>query len=241
MAALLRLWLLKRCQANLLHRWSSRFRTIGERDDEKKKAWARVSASLRSPARSLLLCHKEPRYTNVHGASNVCLFVWTWNSMQKRYIAHWTDRHKCRQPKLAKKKMRIDKSKKRTKITCNDRTDAPDVYNYLCIAEREHIHSVVHSSAFLFRLFASSSFFLFSFYFARSPPAQYSVRSQQFYSLRWFVCNLSPMSARKKKHTRTAQCSAQIAHLKNETREMIAEISVFSAEWTRNYIQATFI
>lgn len=49
---------------------------------------------------------------------------------------------------------REEKSKKRTKITCNDQTDAPDVYNYLCIAEREHIHSVccVHSSAFSCRL-----------------------------------------------------------------------------------------
>lgn len=114
--------------------------------------------------------------------------------------------------------------------------------NYLCIAGRKRkttrtysFSCSVDSSAFLLRLHA------FVVAVCCYVALLVILFSQQFYSLRWFVCNLSPMSARKKKHTRTAQCSAQIAHLKNETREMIAEISVFSAEWTRNYIQATFI
>lgn len=52
--------------------------------------------------------------------------------------------------------MRIEKrSKKRTEIAFNDRTNAPDVYNYLCIAENEHIHLLCfRSSAFFFRLLA---------------------------------------------------------------------------------------
>lgn len=127
-AVQLRLWLSKMCSAiccsdELLktHRHCEDDGRVGECGC----GWAQMSA----PA------HLIPR------TRKVCVVK------KKRYIAHWTDRHKGRQHQISaksyetagevEKKMRIDKSKKRTKITCNDRTDAPDVYNYLCIAESE--------------------------------------------------------------------------------------------------------
>lgn len=150
----------------------------------------------------------------------VCVCESFYSKCKKAIHASHTERqHECSSQKIKEeqrkdnamlkrggrereRKKRIEKrSKKRTKITCNDRTGAPDVYNYLCIAEREngkererereaHIHSVVLRSfvsilVLTARLFSSA---------AAEALSCNIFFSQQFYSLRLFVCNLSPMT-----------------------------------------------
>lgn len=107
----------------------------------------------------------DTRIPNVYFicASSLCVIFFSFAIQKEIHALHTERQHKCsnrKKQRRREKKMRIEKrSKKRTEIACNDRTNAPDVYNYLCIAESEHIHllcfsfvSILFSTARLFSL-----------------------------------------------------------------------------------------
>lgn len=116
------------------------------------------------------------------------------------------ERRKCASTNLKKERKllaMIEPTHRMFTITCALRRANTHSFSWLC----------VDSSAFLFRRFFALTLFFLSLLSlllvcysiaAFHPPAQFLAVSlwallQQFYSLRWFVRNLSPMSAIKKK------------------------------------------